>query len=380
MKRVVFLIGIILFLFHPMTVTAQEITGEINRKAEEVLREQFEFEKLDEFLEELYPDRKISFESLIKLLMEGKIKEAAEGFFKGIKELFFYQFERQRISLIQILIITLTASVFANFAGVFKNRQIADISFYMLYLLLIIICLKAFGGVLETTKERLSFLLLFMKVLGPVYLTAVGIAKGLNSALAFYSLVLFLIYLVELLVLHILIPCIHVWMMIKILNFLSPEDYLSRFAELLETLIRWALKTMLAGVIGLNVIQGLLAPALDNVKRTAITRTVEAIPGLGNIAGGAGAVLAGTAALIKNGIGMGGAIVCLIIFLLPLLEAAIYAFTYKLAAAIVQPISDRRVTGCIGSIGKGCEMVMQVIFTTGLLFLITIAVIAATTS
>ena len=233
---------------------------------------------------------------------------------------------------------------------------------------------------METTKERLSFLLLFMKVLGPVYLTAVGIAKGLNSALAFYSLVLFLIYLVELLVLHILIPCIHVWMMIKILNFLSPEDYLSRFAELLETLIRWALKTMLAGVIGLNVIQGLLAPALDNVKRTVITRTVEAIPGLGNIAGGAGAVLAGTAALIKNGIGMGGAIVCLIIFLLPLLEAAIYAFTYKLAAAIVQPISDRRVTGCIGSIGKGCEMVMQVIFTTGLLFLITIAVIAATTS
>lgn len=52
MKRVVFLIGIILFLFHPMTVTAQETTGEINRKAEEVLREQFEFEKLDEFLEE----------------------------------------------------------------------------------------------------------------------------------------------------------------------------------------------------------------------------------------------------------------------------------------------------------------------------------------
>ena len=56
------------------------------------------------------------------------------------------------------------------------------------------------------------------------------------------------------------------------------------------------------------------------------------------------------------------------------------AFLYKLAAALVQPVSDKRITGCIGGVSEGYEMMVKIIFAAGLMFLLTVAVVAASTS
>ena len=84
--------------------------------------------------------------------------------------------------------------------------------------------------------------------------------------------------------------------------------------------------------------------------------------------------------LIKNGIGMAGAIITVLICAVPVLRMLILAFLYRLAAALVQPVSDKRITGCISSVSEGYELLVRVIFTAGVLFLLTIAVVAASTS
>ena len=93
---------------------------------------------------------------------------------------------------------------------------------------------------------------------------------------------------------------------------------MSRFTELIETVVSWTLKTLLALVIGLNTIQGLIAPAVDSVKRSALTRGVEAIPGVGDAIGGTAEVILGTAVVVKNGIGIAGAIICFALCAVPL--------------------------------------------------------------
>ena len=134
---------------------------------------------------------------------------------------------------------------------------------------------------------------------------------------------------------------------------------------------------MLTCIIGINAVQGLLAPAVDTLKRSALTRTLEAIPWIGRIAGGAAEVVLGTAVLIKNGIGVAGALIAAAICAVPILQMLLLAFLYKLAAALVQPVSDKRITDCIGSVSEGYELLVKVIFSSGVLFLLTIAVVAA---
>ena len=128
------------------------------------------------------------------------------------------------------------------------------------------------------------------------------------------------------------------------------------------------------------MVQGLLAPAIDSLRKSALTRTAEALPWIGNAVGGAAEVVFGTAVLIKNGIGMAGAVIAVLICAVPVIQMLLLAFLYKLAAALVQPVSDKRITGCISSVSEGYELLVKVVFTAGLLFLLTIAIVAASTT
>ncbi|MDE7037296.1 MAG: stage III sporulation protein AE, partial [Lachnospiraceae bacterium] len=143
--------------------------------------------------------------------------------------------------------------------------------------------------------------------------------------------------------------------------------------------VSWLLNTLLACIWGLNVIQGLISPAIDTVKRSVVTRGVEAIPGVGDLVGGAAEVALGTAVLVKNGIGMTGAVICIAICIVPLAQAAGIVLLYKIAAAVIQPVSDKRIVGCIETVGEGCRLLLNVIFTMSLLFLLTIVVVTAVT-
>ena len=77
---------------------------------------------------------------------------------------------------------------------------------------------------------------------------------------------------------------------------------------------------------------------------------------------------------------MAGAAVLIAICAVPILQMAVMTLLYKLAAALVQPVSDKRITGCIGSVSEGYELLVKVIFSTGVLFLLTIAVVTASTT
>jgi stage III sporulation protein AE len=208
---------------------------------------------------------------------------------------------------------------------------------------------------------------------------AVAIATGATSSLVFYHIVLFLIYVVEVLILRFLLPIVNIYIMVQVMNYLIGEEYLSQLGELLKKLISWILKTLLTCVIGINILQGLLAPAIDSLKRTGITSTAQSIPGIGSLVGGVTDVVLGAAVLIKNGIGVAGAIVLVGICIVPIVQMIIMSLMYKLAAALVQPVSDRRITGCISSVSEGYELLVKVIFTMAVLFLLTIAVVAAAT-
>ena len=370
--------------FFPRTVHATEIRNkdeqaELQKEAEETLWEEFEFSEIEDLLDDIFPEKKTDFQDLIKGMLNGETEPSLQVIGEMISDQFFYEWKSSKAGMVHILLIVIVAAVFTNFSNVFQNKQISEISFYVLYLLLITIGLNSFRILIVSASENLERLIGFMKVLGPVYFLAVAFAAGSSTSILFYNLVLLLIYLVELVILNFLIPFVQVYIVVKVMNNLSEEDYLSKFAELCETVIAWTLKTLLAGVTGVNIIQGLLSPAIDSLKRSVVGRSAEAIPVVGDAIGGVTEVMLGTAILIKNGIGVAGALVCIGICLVPIIQMAVVTVLYKLIAAMIQPVSDKRIVGCISSIADGSQMLLRIIFTTGVLFLLTIAVVTATT-
>lgn len=341
--------------------------------------EELELGEVDAELQRLFPDERLDFKEALAGVLSGNMEFTGELLGRLVADQLTYAIQSCRKNLVHILFLAVIAAVFANFGRVFQSRQISEVSFYILYMLMIALCLNSFRAVVEWTSAGLEGLTAFMGVFCPVYFLAVTVAKGSITAVAFYNLTLFLIFLVELLLVKILLPVVHIYMMVKILNFLSEEDYLSKFAELIETSIEWILKTLLACVVGLNVMQSLISPAIDTVKRSVVTRGAEAIPGVGDAIGGMTEVVLGTAVLVKNGIGMTGAVICFALCVFPLVQIGCIVLMYKLAAALMQPVSDKRIIGCIESVGDGCRILMRLVFTAGFLFLLTIVVVSAST-
>ena len=359
---------------YPMSVQANEISQE---DIQEEILEEFDFSEIDEMMKDIFPREKLNFKDTIVGLISGDMEFSIDLVKEFVWDQFTYELENSRSGLIHILLLVIIAAIFANFSGMFQSTQVSEISFLMLYMLLITICLHNFRILADAVTMHLGSLTEFIKLLGPIYFLAVGFATGSSTSVAFYQLVLLLVFLVEMLVLNFLIPLTQIYLIMRILGELSTEIHVSKFAELLETIITWTLKTLMGGVIGLNVIQGLIAPAIDSVKRSLLTRGGEALPIVGDAIGGVAEVFLGTAVLIKNSIGVVGMIVCLIVCLVPLIQMAVTSLMYQFVAALIQPVSDKRMVNCVGGMADSSKILLKIVSTTGILFLLTIAVVAS---
>ena len=373
MKKIMILLTMMVFII----ISDAQL---VNAKASESMLNDFDFDEIDDSLADMFPEEKLNFKETVMQIISGDLELTAELFNRLVKEQIGYAYASCRENLIHMLLIALMAALFTNFSNVFQNKQISEVSFFVMYLMMIALAINSFQVVIDWVGDGVIIISRFMSVFCPVYFVAVSFAKGSVTAVAFYNLVLFLIYLVEVIISKFLLPLIHVYIMVRVLNHLSEEDYLSKFAELLEIAVSWILKTFIAGIVGINLVQGLINPAIDTVKRSAITRGAEAIPGIGDALGGTAEVVAGTAVLIKNGIGMAGTVICFALCIVPLVQVGLIVLMYKLSAAVIQPISDKRVIGCLESVAEGCRLLMRVVFTTGLLFLLTIVIVATLTN
>ena len=339
----------------------------------------FDYGEIDNSLKELFPDAQVKFEDVLSEILSGDLKHSFRLLGTFAKEQCVYLLQMEKKTLIYIVMIAMIAAVMNQFTGILQNRQVAGIGFYIIYLMLIALTITAFDVVLSKVEAGILAVTGFMSVFCPVYFLAVAVAKGSVTSVAFYNLMLFLIYGVELIIGKILLPVVRVYMMIRVLNFLTPEEMFEKFSELLALIVKWTLRTALACVIGVNLIQGMISPAIDTVRRSAVTKGAEAIPGVGNLLGGMTEVAIGTVVLVKNGIGMAGALICIALCTLPLIQIAATELLYKMTAVMIQPVSDDRVIGCVEAVAEGCGLLLQMVFTVGLLFLLTIAIVAALT-
>ena len=373
MKRFLVILGIVLF-FSCQSVHAEDNTENIQDAWLTEFLQETDVSKIDELLEEIFPNDNISFQEILDLLLNEEKTIPVEKITDYISGLLFAAIRKNRMAIVFLFVLSLISAFFSNFVNVFQNKQISSIGFYVVYLLMISVCLQAFHLTITGIETSIGQLVTFMKFFSPIYFISMAISVGSVSSIAFYNIVILLIYIVELVIFRLLLPFVHIYLTMQILNFLSEEDVLSKCSELIQMAVDWSIKFLLAAITGISLVEGLLSPAIDTVKRNALTKGVEMIPGLGDVVGGTGEMLLGVAVLVKNGIGVAGAIIIISICMVPVLNMAVVTLMYKLLAAIVQPLAEKRFTETIASMGEGYLLLLKIEIAAAALFLITIAV------
>ncbi len=360
----------------PVSAAASEnnLDEDIADLEQELLAE-LDLDEADQVLEENEGTQNLSFTEILNRILESDGQIMTKELFRDLASFAFSDLSQCRTMFIQILILTIAFAFLNNFINMFENSQISKTGFYMYFLILMVLLMKSYLLMDEILKQVLEQTVEIMQAVIPAFCMTMVFASAQTTAAVFYQIAAAVIWLVERLLCYVIAPGIHIYVVLQMVNCMTGERVISRFSGLLKKIIQWSLRVMLAGVMGMNMIENMIAPSVDNLKKMSITKTLGAIPGLGGTTEAVSNIFLGSAAVIKNGVGVAAMLVLIGIALGPIVKMVIFVVFYKLAGAVVQPFADQRVCGCIDSVGEGAGMLLKTMATGTLLFLITIAIV-----
>ena len=234
----------------------------------------------------------------------------------------------------------------------------------------------------ETVRSFLYSLFFsdFMKVLSPAYFMTVAASTGSSTAAAFYEGILLMIWAVQWLLANLFLPAVNLSLLLKMVNYLSKEEMLTKMAELLDVAVNWGLKTLLGAIVGLQIVRNMVSPVMDAMKRSAVGKAASAIPGIGNAVTAVTELVLTSAVMVRNSFGAVIVILLLLIGAGPIIHYGSLSLVYRFLAAIAQPISDKRVVGALSTMGEGCAMLLKLLLTAEVLCMLTFLIVVVSVS
>ncbi len=381
MKKGMALFGICLLFFCcvPMKVEAAEDV-DFDTEREEMLR-YLEDEDVFGDLEGLAKQETgITFSQLTGLIAENGVMGSLWEIGDYVLQSLIGEIRTNRQNMMHILVLVLLFCVLQNFLELTDNSYISELCYMLTYLVMMLLLLKSFSVTAQIVRDMLDTVTGFMRMLLPAYLGVMVFAGSAMSAMSFYELTFFILYGIEMIMTCFLLPLISVYVLFQLANYTLKDEVFSKTADLIHDLFGWGAKIILTLVVGLNVVQSMIAPAVDYASRTTLTKSLGLIPGIGGAASAIGDILIGSGMVIKNSVGVAAIFLLLFLTLVPFIKVLIITFLYKCMAALLEPIADKRIAKAMAGMATGGGMLMRMITTTVFMIFITIAMISATSS
>ena len=381
MKKGMALFGICLLFFCcvPMKVEAAEDV-DFDTEREEMLR-YLEDEDVFGDLEGLAKQETgITFSPLTGLIAENGVMGSLWEIGAYVLQSLIGEIRTNRQNMMHILVLVLLFCVLQNFLELTDNSYISELCYMLTYLVMMLLLLKSFSVTAQIVRDMLDTVTGFMRMLLPAYLGVMVFAGSAMSAMSFYELTFFILYGIEMIMTYFLLPLISVYVLFQLANYTLKDEVFSKTADLIHDLFGWGAKIILTLVVGLNVVQSMIAPAVDYASRTTLTKSLGLIPGIGGAASAIGDILIGSGMVIKNSVGVAAIFLLLFLTLVPFIKVLIITFLYKCMAALLEPIADKRIAKAMAGMATGGGMLMRMITTTVFMIFITIAMISATSS
>ena len=361
MKKILIVLAIFV-IFFPVKVFASE--------------PDYDYTEINEITKEYDMD----FEEVVNKFIEGDVKGALNELWEGIKGELFGELFGQKELLIKIVTIGVIASVFSNISGAFISSNISETAFYLTFTALLGMLVSGYVLIANIVTEALSALLELMEAIVPVYVLSLGFSTGQASATGAYQIIAMAITFVEKIIQTIVLPLVYAYMIAGVMNNLINGSFLTKACELLKNIVNWILKGLMSVIIGINVIQGLITPIVDSLKASALGKAAGMIPGIGNSLSSMSGVILGSGTLIKNSIGMAAMIAIIVLVFSPVVKSLIMSLAYKVASAVLEPVSDKRVINVITAVYESVSMLVKTLLYAVVFFMLTIAIVCSTTN
>lgn len=330
--------------------------------------------KLDvELMNELDP-----VEYIKSYLKDGKGNLSVSKVCKSVTSLLFKEVSSVLKLAVSILVIAILCSLLKNLQDAFSSKEISQIAFYSCYAILIMLLSKSFLIAISVAKNVICSISDFMGAILPILVTMIGIAGGITEAATIDPIVMAAVIIIPKIYTTIIIPLILISFVLQFANNLSEEHKIDNLCKLVKQWTLWLQGIIITFFIALLTIRGITSTTIDAVALKTTKFAVDNfVPIVGKAFSDAITSVAGYSLIIKNAISGIGLAVIVLLILYPILKLVLMSFIYKLSAALVEPISDKRITSAIASAGDSIVLLMSCVLSVSLMFFVLIAIIAS---
>ena len=344
------------------------------------LMDELSYDQIQQMLDQIMGENSFSFSEMVRSLMHSGKADTLDNISTMMRELAASAFSQDRKLFVSILAIALVGAVFSNFSKILQGREVAKTAFYIVYMLFFVTLSSSFLQIAQLAGKTLENLLTFVQGMIPAFFISLSFPQGGAAAGAYYEFALTMIMVVNWLLAGLALPAIHLYFFLQVVNQLSEQDMFSKMAELIRDGVRFGVKAVFGLMMGMNVIQGLIIPVSAEVKNMAVVRMGGALPGVGGSVSSVLQTVLCAGKLVKNAVGVAGVIAVFFVCAVPLLQMVVSRILLQLAAAVLQPVSDRRLIRGLGGAVKAVDLYIYTVGVGALLFISSIAVISAFTT
>lgn len=350
-----------------------EKVDETTEKGLENLYDYINKRKTDiELMNELDPSEYIK--SYIK---NGKGNITVGEISKALISLLFKEVKSVLALVISIVAIALICSLLKNLQGAFSSKGISEIAFYACYSIIVMILSKSFLIAISVAKDVIMDVSDFMSAILPILVTMVSLAGGITEAATIDPIVMGAVIIAPKIYSNLIIPLILISFVLQFTNNLSEEHKINNLCKLVKQWIVWFQGIIITVFIALLTIRGITSNTIDAVTLKTTKFAVDNfVPIVGKAFSDAISSVAGYSLIIKNAVSGIGLLVIILIILYPVVKIVLMSFVYKIAASLVEPISDKRITSTIAAAGDSLILLLSCVLAVSLMFFVVIAIMA----
>ncbi|AAO36132.1 stage III sporulation protein AE [Clostridium tetani] len=347
------------------------------------IKESKEIEELYDYISNMKSEYEILNDMNVRKYIESSMK-TGEGDI-SIKKIgkalvgFLFKELATSIKLMSIIvIIAIICTLITNLEMAFSNESLSNIAYFACYSLLIVIMARSFYLGVDLARITIERMSNFMLILIPVLIMILFSVGGVAEAAVMDPVIIVSINVASKIFAKILIPLISMVFVLQFVNNITEEYKIDKLTKLLNQIALWGQGILMTVFIGIMTIRGITSKTLDKVvAKTAKYAVDNFIPVVGKCLSDAVSTVAGYSVLLKDAISGLGLIMLIVMVSFPTIKLLINAFVYKLTAALIEPIGDKRLINSISSAGDSLILISSCVICVSIMFFIMISIIAA---
>lgn len=323
---------------------------------------------------EIIPD--FSFSSLIDNLKKGDVIFQPKSIISTFLKLFANEIYININIMLVIVVLSIIWGIIANIRSSYNSKAVSDIAFFAFYAIFLGLIVNGLNQCMNLAKTIVSDQVIFMKAAVPVYSALIMSTGNIATAAGMEPIFLYFIQLISSVLEKFVLPLVFWIAILNMVNCITEKFSIKKLIDFVKQAIKWGLGILMTFFVGILGMSGFTTTVADGLGiktlKFAVGNFVPVVGGL--LSDSINTVIASTTVL-KNAMGTVGVIVIILMCAIPLIKMLALILIYKLAAGIIEPMADKRITTMISEAGSAVTFIFLILLTVTIMFILGITVV-----